>query len=338
MVLDIICLLVIGIGCLIGYYKGLFKMAARLLSFIFALVIAIFCAGEIAAVTYDTLLQPTLEGFISDKVDEFGAEDTIMQVYGFVADIQTKLGKFDLNDTLSNLEDSGLGDSISSLTGTISSASDTLNGILGGTDVSSSISGALDGILGEDTAGDLKSGYNNLAQFFGKVSPSVTNFIADKIDMSEFTRVAGEAALNPENMTADKAIEALCNLVRTPIVQFITPIFFVLCFLVSSLLLTLILNLVVKLLDKVTLVDKVNHFVGLGIGAICAIPFTIAIAFLVTMFITPASDLYQYIDGSLVGKMTNSIVSHIDIGSVSTDDFDFLSNLGDELNSQLESK
>lgn len=343
MVLDVICLVVIGIGCLIGYFKGLFKMAARLLSFVLAIVISVSCSGELATITYDSLLQPTLEGFITDKVEEVGAGEAVTQVFGVVADIQTKLGKFDLNDTLSNLKNSSIGGAISSVEGSITNASGTLQDILGETDISSTISGALDGagleidkITGEGTMDNLKSGYDKLSKFFGKVSPSITNFIADKIDMTKFTEVAGDALINPEQMTTKKAVNSLLSLFRAPIIQFITPIFFVLCFLVSSLVLNLILSLVVKLLDKITLVDKVNHIGGLSIGAICALPFAIVIAFCFTSFVTPASDLYPYVDGSLVGKLTTSIVSHIDF-SVDEDAIpDVLNNLGNSLSSQVQ--
>ena len=343
MVLDIICLVVIGLGCLIGYFKGLFKMASRLVSFALAILISVSCSGELAAITYDSLLQPTLEGFVTDKVEEVGAGEAVTQVFGLVADIQTKLGKFDLNDTLANLKDSSIGGAISSVEGSISGASGTLKDILGGTDISSTLSGALDGaglevdkIAGEGTMDNLKSGYDKLSKFFGKVSPSITNFIADKVDMTKFTEVAGDALANPEQMTTKKAVNSLLSLFRAPIIQFITPIFFLLCFLVSSLVLNLILSLVVKLLDKITLIDKVNHIGGLSIGAICALPFAIVLAFCFTSFVTPASSLYPYVDGSLVGKLTSGIVSHIDF-SVDEDAIpDVLSNLGDSLSSQAQ--
>lgn len=321
MIFDIVCLLILALGCLIGYFKGLFKMLSHLISFILAFIIAFSCSGELASITYSAVLQPTLANLIDDKIEEYGAKETVTELYGIVAGVQTQLGEFNLNETLENMGITGSSAGVS--------VTDSLTGALAGVGVN------LDDVMASEELSGLKESYDNFAEFFSGLSPKVTNFVADKIDMTEFTQLAGNVLTTPDEVDDSDVSSALCNLLRLPIVSLITPFFFAIIFILCSIILSLVLGLIVKLLDKITLVEKLNHFAGMGIGAVCAVPFAVVAILCANIFITPASDLYQYVDGSFSLKLADSVVEHIDFDFSADDIPEYLSNLGKDLSSQV---
>lgn len=284
MVLDLLCVLIVAGGGALGYFKGLFKMVARLASIIIAFLVAISVAGSASTFVYKSVIAPTLQGIIVDKVEETGAEEFVTSIYDTVNSIQD------------NLQDNEIVENIGNAVGEVGNTEDL---------------------------SDIYEQFNGL---FGGLSPTITNFIATKVDLEQFSEIKskidefgiaideningseeGTVEADSEPLTTKKVAAMVTDAVAAPIIGFITPIAFALMFFIVSLVTMLLLNFIVALLDKIKITEKLSKFGGMGVGAICAIAIAIALAALASVFITPASDMYGLIDGSLAIKLVPSI-------------------------------
>ena len=284
MVLDLLCVLIVVGGGVLGYFKGLFKMVARLASIIIAFLVAISVAGSASTFVYKSVIVPTLQGIIVDKVEETGAEEFVTSIYDTVNSIQD------------NLQDNEIVENIGNAIGEVGNTEDL---------------------------SDIYEKFNGL---FGGLSPTITNFIATEVDLEQFSEIKskidefgitideningseeGIIESDSEPLTTKKVAAMVTDAVAAPIIGFITPIAFALMFFIVSLVTMLLLNFVVALLEKISITEKLSKFGGMGVGAICAIAIAIALAALASVFITPASDMYGLIDGSLAIKLVPSI-------------------------------
>lgn len=284
MVLDLLCVLIVVGGGALGYFKGLFKMVARLASIIIAFLVAISVAGSASTFVYKSVIAPTLQGIIVDKVEETGAEEFVTSIYDTVNSIQD------------NLQDNEIVENIGNAVGEVGNT------------------------------GDLSDIYEKFNGLFGGLSPTITNFIATEVDLEQFSEIKskidefgiaideningseeGIVESDSEPLTTKKVAAMVTDAVAAPIIGFITPIAFALMFFIVSLVTMLLLNFVVALLEKISITEKLSKFGGMGVGAICAIAIAIALAALASVFITPASDMYGLIDGSLAIKLVPSI-------------------------------
>lgn len=284
MVLDLLCVLIVVGGGALGYFKGLFKMVARLASIIIAFLVAISVAGSASTFVYKSVIAPTLQGIIVDKVEETGAEEFVTSIYDTVNSIQD------------NLQDNEIVENIGNAIGEVGNTEDL---------------------------SDIYEKFNGL---FGGLSPTITNFIATEVDLEQFSEIKskidefgitideningseeGIIESDSEPLTTKKVAAMVTDAVAAPIIGFITPIAFALMFFIVSLVTMLLLNFVVALLEKISITEKLSKFGGMGVGAICAIAIAIALAALASVFITPASDMYGLIDGSLAIKLVPSI-------------------------------
>ena len=284
MVLDLLCVLIVVGGGALGYFKGLFKMVARLASIIIAFLVAISVAGSASTFVYKSVIAPTLQGIIVDKVEETGAEEFVTSIYDTVNSIQD------------NLQDNEIVENIGNAIGEVGNTEDL---------------------------SDIYEKFNGL---FGGLSPTITNFIATEVDLEQFSEIKskidefgitideningseeGIIESDSEPLATKKVAAMVTDAVAAPIIGFITPIAFALMFFIVSLVTMLLLNFVVALLEKISITEKLSKFGGMGVGAICAIAIAIALAALASVFITPASDMYGLIDGSLAIKLVPSI-------------------------------
>lgn len=282
MLVDIICLVTILLGTVLGYIQGLFKMIARLASVILAFIIAGTMAGQATTIVYDSVVAPGLESIVASKIEETGAEETLTQLYDMVSSIQTQIASSEI----------------------LSGVKDTATSVLD--DITSNVSGIT------DSPNQLQDAYSDFNSFLSGLSPTITNFIADKIDLEALSHITTDTLASPDSSTGitttEKLASQLVELLRTPIIGFITPVAFVVLFIILVIVIGILLNFLVALLDKIKITEKLSKIGGTAVGGICAFALAIAIAAIFSIVCTHASDLYDLVDGSVAISITNGLL------------------------------
>ena len=284
MILDLCCVLTILIGIVIGYVRGLFKMVAHLTSQVLAILIAIIASGIVATLVYDKVVEPKLSEIIVARIDETGVEGTVSELYTMVASIKTGIAGSEVIDNLG----------------------ETANTIKENID--------------PELVANVKGAYEELSGYFKGISPSITGYIADKIDLEQFTEIKDAVTpvvddtleeISPESVlpSGEKVTNDLLNLLEKPLTAFIKPVAFVVIYLVAVIILGIILNGLASLLEKIEITEKLSNFGGAIVGGVCTLAIVLLISALCSIIITPDNSYFGLIDNSVAIKATTQLLA-----------------------------
>lgn len=109
MVIDLIAwasaLLCIGVG----WFKGLLKMLGRLIVCGCAILLAFVLSPMVGEDIYTSMIEPNLTQCIDDKIEEFGATETVATIYAKIQEFSSSASLAGVKNTISNSVDTASG-------------------------------------------------------------------------------------------------------------------------------------------------------------------------------------------------------------------------------------
>lgn len=279
----IIDLIACGIALLcvgVGWSKGFMKMMGRLVVCGLALVCAFMLAPVLSETIYSSLIEPNLTQIIDDKIEEFGATETVATIY---AEIQ----KFSASDAISNV------------TGTIGNSLEAASGALSGIDF-----GEIAGI-DWDSLPDL--GDNDVVKWISKFSTTIDT--APLEDLLKQTQ--GTIPAEPSSVSS-----GIVSVLEPPITGLMRNIIFVIVLLVVNLLGNFVWELAGKLAtDTVKPLKTADRALGAACGLVLGLTIWLDIGAITYALTSGNTDSFTaQASNTVVGLFTDeNIVSSAEI-------------------------
>lgn len=285
MFIDLIVVVLILIGVIVGYLRGLFRMIGSIASIVIAWVLALLFAGSVATFAFDNWIAPPMTDAVQAQIDEFGAEETIQGIYDTVSNIQSSINFDEVGKQVGKVG-TQIGDTLSGLNIELPSLDDISP--MDNQDVLDKLTGTTEGEM-------LVEQYENISSFFGDLAPTISNFVAENVDLNALGGLTGYV----QATGADSVAAPLVALFRTPAIAILTPICFALIALLGTVILNIVLGIIFDILDKSSTINSLQKLGGVIIGVVIALGISV-LGILVLRFCVPETEnFYKYMEASV---------------------------------------